>query len=384
MTGAAMASAPPRPFRAHAAQAEIDDLRRRLSATRWARLPAGEQPYGVPRRMVQDLVTYWRDAYDWRRAEAALNRHPQFTVTIDGADVHFLHIRSPRPGAIPLVLTHGWPGTVIEFLDVIDALADPPLDGERARLAFDLVIPSLPGAAWSGPTPDSGWGPQRIARAWDELMARLGYERYGAAGNDWGAYVSLELARSVPGRLLGAHVTQLTSLPPGEQPYGVPGSDPDDLGQFSAAERAAFDGLRFFQGHLGAYHHLHAQQPDTLAYALADSPAGFLAWCVQVMGDLDPDALLSHVSAHWLTGTVGSALRIYADHEREPAPAGPTAAPVGLAQFARDARPIERFARRDHPGLIAWNAYDCGGHYAARQEPELLAADIRTFFEAVT
>jgi epoxide hydrolase len=374
----------PRPFRIDVPDAELADLKDRLARTRWAVRPAEDgHDYGTPQAEIRELAEYWRDGYDWRAWEARLNAHPQFVTTIDGTTVHFLHVRSPEPDAVPLVVSHGWPGSVAEYLDVIGPLTDPRRHGLDPSLAFDLVIPSLPGSGWSGPTPDAGWGPRRIARAWAELMRRLGYRRYGAVGNDWGGHVAPELGRLAPDAVLGVHVTQMWSKPAGEKPWYPPSTEPADLADWSPDEREALAGLRLFQRTMASYHHVHSEQPETLGFALADSPVGLLAWNSQVMGGLDPDAILTHVSIHWLSGTAASALRIYADAEREPAPDGPTTVPLGLAQFPHDTAGIRRLADRDHAAIVSWHSYDRGGHYAAHQQPELLVGDVRGFFETL-
>jgi pimeloyl-ACP methyl ester carboxylesterase len=370
-----------RPFLIEIPGPELAELRDRLARVRWAPEPAGgADGYGVPVARVRELAEYWRERYDWRAWEARINEHPQFTTTIDGARVHFLHIRSPEPAALPLILSHGWPGSVAEYLDVIGPLSDPRRHGLDPAIAFDLVIPSLPGSGFSGPAPDTGWGPARIAWAWATLMGRLGYQRYGAAGNDWGSFISCELGRIAPDAVAGVHVTQLFSLPDGESAYFPPTADPADVAGWPPADQAALSGLRYFQRHLGAYHHVQAQQPQTLAHALCDSPVGLLAWNSQVMHELDPDALLTHVSIHWLTGTAGSALRIYAEQERQEPARGPLTVPVGLAQFPHDAHPIRACAERDYARIVSWNSYDRGGHYAAHQVPDLLVGDIRGFY----
>ena len=360
------------------------DLRDRLSRTRWAPEPDTDaETYGVSRRRVHELVKYWLDQYDWWVWEGRLNQHPQFTTTIDGTNVHFLHVRSPEPESIPLILSHGWPGSVAEYLDIIGPLSDPRRHGRDPSVAFDLVIPSLPGFGWSGPTSDTDWGPRRIARAWAELMRRLGYRRYGAVGNDWGTYISPEMGRHAPDEVIGVHVTQLFSLPDGEIAYCPPTNDTVNPAELSPDDRAALEFLRTYQRTMASYGHVQAQQPQTLAHALSDSPAGLLGWNSQCMPDLDADMLLTHVSIHWLTGTAGSALRIYADNDREQPAREPTTTPLGLASFAGDMPAVRVYAERDHANIIAWNAYDRGGHYAARQEPDLLVDDIRTFFSSV-
>ncbi len=376
-----------RPYRIAVPERDLTDLAERLARFRPAPEPVGgDKGYGVPSAVVRELVEHWRDRYDWRVWEARLNAYPQFTTTLDGTTVHFLHVRSPESDALPLVLTHGWPGSVAEYLDVIGPLSDPRRHGLDPSLAFHLVIPALPGSGFSGPTPDIGWGPRRIARAWAALMARLGYRRYGAVGNDWGTYVSPELGRCAPGAVVGVHVTQIFSGPDGETGYLPPNppdaaSAPPDL---SADDRAALEARRGYQRYGTSYHHVQAQQPQTLAHALSDSPAGLLGWNAQAMhGHVDPDTLLTHVSMHWLSGTAGSAIRIYAEHDREDPPEGPTTVPLGLANFAHDLPAIRRYAERDHASIVSWNVYDRGGHYCAHQEPDLLVDDIRGFFERV-
>jgi pimeloyl-ACP methyl ester carboxylesterase len=268
---------------------------------------------------------------------------------------------------------------VVEFLDVIGLLTEPGKHGLDPATAFDLVIPSLPGFAWSGPTPDIGWGPRRIARAWATLMDRLGYRRYGAVGNDWGAHISPELGRVAPDAVVGAHVTQLFSFPEGEWLSYPPSIDPD-LDQLTPDDRAALGALRRIQHTAGSYAHVHAQQPHTLGFALTDSPIGLLAWNSRAMADLDPETLLTHITIYWLTGTATSAMRLYAEHSRQAPPDTPTTVPIALAQFRNDMRTIKAFAKRDHSNIVSWNTYERGGHYAAHEAPGLLVDDIRSFF----
>jgi pimeloyl-ACP methyl ester carboxylesterase len=372
------------PFRIEVPDGDLEDLRDRLMRARWAPgLVDSSGDYGVAVERVRELADYWLNHYDWRAWEARLNSHPQFTTRVDGTNIHFLHVRSPEQNAIPLILSHGWPGSVAEFLDVIGPLSDPRRHELDPALAFDLVIPSLPGFGWSGPTPDTGWGPRRIAKAWAALMRRLGYRRYGAAGNDWGTYISAELGRSAPNDVVGVHVTQLFSLPDGDPGFYPPTAESVDLAALSPDDQAALAFLRSYQQTMASYGHVQAQQPHTLAHALTDSPVGLLGWNSQCMPDLDTEMLLTHVSTHWLTLTAGTALRIYADHQRQQPATEPTTVPVGLASFANDMPAIRAFAERDHANIVSWNTYDSGGHYAARQEPALLVGDIRGFFGAV-
>ena len=367
-----------RPFRIEVPDDDLADLRHRLTRVRWAPEPAGgDTGYGVPVARVQRLVAHWVDRYDWRAWERRLNAHPQFTTTIDGTDVHFLHVRSAEPHALPLVLSHGWPGSVVEYLDVIGPLSDPRAHGLDPATAFDVVVPSLPGFGFSGPTPDTGWGPRRIARAWAVLMQRLGYARYGAVGNDWGSFISVELGRIAPFAVLGAHVTQAWSAPPADDPAAVARLSPQD--------RAALEAWQHYVDNEASYGTVQAEQPQTLAHALSDSPAGLLGWNAQAMHahGLDDDTLLTHVTIHWLTGTAGSAIRIYAEHAREEPAAESSPVPLGVAQFPNDLATVRAFAERAHPRLVSWNRYDRGGHYAAHDAPDLLVADIRQFFEKV-
>ncbi|GAA1108907.1 epoxide hydrolase family protein [Nocardiopsis composta] len=364
-----------RPYRVAIPDEDLADLRDRLARARWAPEPAGGKGYGVPTARVRELAEYWRDRYDWRAWEARLNEYPQYTTVVDGTRVHFLHVRSALPGAIPLVLSHGWPGSVYEYLNVLGPLTDPARHGLDTGIAFDLVVPSLPGFGFSGPTPDTGWGVQRIARAWLELMARLGYERFGAVGNDWGSGISVELGRIAPDRVIGAHVTQSWCEPPEDAPGLVERLSPRD--------RAAMRAWNDYLENEAAYGIVQGQQPQTLAHALCDSPVGLLGWNAQAMHEhgLDTEAILTHASVHWLTGTAGSALRIYAEELRDP-PADRSAFPLAVAQFPGDLPSVRAFTEHNHD-LRSWTEFDRGGHYAAYEVPDLLAGDVRRFFSSL-
>jgi pimeloyl-ACP methyl ester carboxylesterase len=370
-----------RPFRIDIPQRDLDDLRERLARTRWPdQLPGVGWSYGVPLDHVKELARYWRDGYDWRRQEAELNGLPQFTTTIDGQNVHFLHVPSPEPGALPLILTHGWPGSVAEFLDVIGPLTDPRAHGGDAADAFHVVAPSTPGFAFSGPTAETGWGVPRIAAAWAELMSRLGYQRYGAQGGDFGSLISPELGRVDTPHVAGVHVNALVTAPSG---------DSDDMSGLTEGERARLQGLELWHRERSGYATIQATRPQTLAYALTDSPAGQLAWNVEWFDDygahtgtIDRDRVLTNVMLYWLTATAGSAARLYREAasawgkrpERSPVP-------TGVAVFPRDSA-IRRFAERDHT-IVHWSEFDRGGHFPAMQAPDLLAGDIREFFRLV-
>ena len=368
-------------FRIGIPQQSLDDLHDRLTRARWAGDVPGPDPedYGVSLAWVRELTEYWRDGYDWRAAEARLNGYPQFVTEIDGQDIHFLHIESPEPGAIPLILTHGWPGSVVEFLDVIGSLTDPRAHGKDPTVAFDLVIPSLPGFAFSTPLTGRGWSTQRTAAAWATLMHRLGYQRYGAAGNDAGSMISPEIGRADPGHVIAVHVTQVFSFPSG---------DPAEFDGMSAEDSAAMAKLQWFMDRKISFNQLHSQQPQTLAHALADSPAGLLGWNTQLMTpdamgekQLDRDFILTNVALYWFTNTGGSSIRFYYEDAHGIRHLEPTTVPLGVAGFAGDFPGVRRFAERDHKNLVQWNMHpEPGGHYAAHLEPEVLADDIRGFY----
>ncbi len=381
-----MASTDIRPYRVEIPQAALDDLADRLRRALWPdELPGTGGHYGMTSARVQDLAGYWRDGFDWRAVESRLNSYPQFVTEIDGEDIHFLHIRSAQAGATPLVLTHGWPGSVIEYLDLIAPLTAPEDTGTPA---FHLVIPSLPGFGCSGPTRSPGWDRYRTARAWAELMRRLGYDRYGAVGNDAGSMISPELGRIDAEHVIGVHVTQLFSFPSG---------DPAEFAGLSEADQAALAHLKWFYDTMFSFNTLHSQQPQTLAFALADSPVGLLGWNAQLFGEsLDRDFILANVALYWLTGTSASSIRFYyEDAHTSEHPGGPTTVPTGLAMFGGDFQSIRPFADRDHANIVSWNSYppagpvpgqpgpgprDAGGHYAAHEATADLATDIQQFF----
>jgi pimeloyl-ACP methyl ester carboxylesterase len=387
MTGTAHPDIEILPFRIEVPQADLDDLRDRLARTRWPdELPGVGWAYGVPLEYLKELAAYWRTTYDWREHEARLNDYPQFTTTIDGANVHFLHVHSPEPEAVPLIITHGWPGSVVEFLDVIGPLADPRAHGGDPADAFHLVVPSIPGYGFAGPTRDAGWTTARVARAWAELMARLGYERYGAQGGDWGAFVSPELGRVDPDHVVGIHVNAATV---GFIPLGP--VDPDELATFTDAERVRLDRLHHFLADMNGYFQIQATRPQTLAYGLTDSPVGQLAWIVEKFKEwthpstelpeaaVDRDHLLTNVMLYWLTGTAGSSARTYYENMH----AGswgqqPGTTPTGVAVFAEDVA-IRRYAEGGN-NIVHWSEFDRGGHFAAMEAPDLLVGDVRTFF----
>jgi epoxide hydrolase len=362
------------PHRVEIPQSKLDDLRARLDRVDWPdELPGADWDYGVPLGYLRELVAHWRTRFDWRVHEARLNSYPQFVTTIDGQLVHFLHVRSPEPDALALICTHGWPMSVFEYLDLVGPLTDPGAYGGDPADAFHVVIPSIPGVAFSGPTSEPGWDTRRVARAWVELMARLGYHHYGAHGNDGGSQISPEVGRHDHQRVVGVHVTQLFSFPSGDAAEFADMSD-DDLAALQFLEQfTASGGL--------AYNAYQSAQPQTLAYALQDSPAGWLAWITQLFRHwTDPDYILTNASAYWLTNTIGSSMRRYYAEAHAEQPTEPTSVPTGVAIFADDFQSVRRFADRDHANIVSWNRYDRGSHFAPHDAPDLLLDDIRRFF----
>ncbi|MCI2423581.1 epoxide hydrolase [Saccharopolyspora sp. K220] len=383
-----MASRDITPFRLDIPQHDLDDLQQRLTRTRWAdEVPGLGWTYGPPLGYLRELVEYWRSAYDWRAQEARLNEFPQYTTEIDGADVHFLHVRSSRPDALPLILTHGWPSSIAEYLDVIRPLTEP--DGPDQ--AFHLVIPSLPGYGLSGPTRSVGWGANRIARAWQELMGRLGYERYGAQGGDWGTWISRELAILAPENVIGLHTNGMITFPSG---------DADEMAELTEADYARMGAWQRYTDELYGYKLIQSTKPQALAYPLADSPVGLLGWIVGVLKEwtdcenspeeaIDRDRILTTVMLYWLTNTAGSAARSFVetpDNAEKAAEEGVIdqlvngTVPHGVAVFPKDIlAPVRRFAERIN-NIVRWTEYDRGGTFAAAEEPDLFVTDVREFF----
>ena len=393
-----------RPFRIDIPQADIDDLRDRLVRTRWPdELPGVGWARGVPLGYLQELAAYWADGFDWHKQEARLNELSQFVTRIDGQPIHFLHVRSPEPAALPLLLTHGWPSSPIEFLKVIDPLTDPAAHGGEAADAFHLVIPSLPGYGFSTPVAQPGWGNLfRVAQAWAELVRRLGYDRYAVQGTDVGAGVAGMLAMVDPGRVAGVHLTGTAA--------GMPFGPPIQLDGLSPADRARAERFNAYQAEQLGYLHIQATRPQTLAYALNDSPVGQLAWIVEKFREwtdpaaelpeqaVDRDQLLTGASVYWFTGSGASSAhatyegmqawrQMAARQAGEPdagdaghsgaAPSGP---PTGVAVFAADTTIRSRL---DPDGTMHWSEFDRGGHFPAMEVPDLLVGDLRGFFRSL-
>jgi pimeloyl-ACP methyl ester carboxylesterase len=347
-------------------------------------LPGDRWTRGVPVDYLRELNDHWRSGYDWREHEAELNAHPQFTTEIDGQTVHFLHVRSPEPDALPLILTHGWPGSIVEFLDVIGPLSDPRSHGADPATAFDLVIPSLPGFGFSPAPTGAGWNTRRVAVAFAELMARLGYRRYGAQGGDLGAFVSPDLGRVDADHVVGVHVNAATV---GFIPFGdVP---EDDLATFTDAERQRYERMRRFLSDGNAYFQMQATRPQTLAYGLTDSPVGQLAWIMEKFAEwshgdgvpedvIDRNRLLTNATVYWLTGTAGPAANMYYENMHADGWPTPSATPTGVAVFAEDVS-IRRYGERLNT-ITRWTEFDRGGHFAALEAPDLFVDDVRAFF----
>ncbi len=377
------------PFRLDIPQEQLDELHAKLDSTRWpAPLPGDGWDTGVPVAWLRGLAEYWRDGYDWRAVEREINRFPQFTTEIEGQDIHFLHIRSAEEGATPLILTHGWPGSVVEFLDVIGPLTDPEAYGGDPADAFHVVIPSLPGFGFSGPTTESGWTTERTGRAWAELMRRLGYERYGAQGGDIGAAVSPEVGRAAPDKVIGVHVNGgLTPMPPREMPE-------EELASLTDLERDRVRRIEAFTREEFGYISIQSTRPQTLGYGLVDSPVAQLAWIMDKFREwthprptlpdeiIDRDTLLTNVMFTWLTGTAASSAYVgYTEGEAWGVEEKNSGVPTAALIFAHDVG-IRRYSEPAHT-IVRWTDVDRGGHFAALEEPEILVADVREFFRSL-
>ena len=388
-----------RPFRVKVSDEALTDLRRRIHTTRWPdKETVADQSQGVPLAKLQELVRYWGSGYNWRRIEAKLNSYPQFTTTIDGVDIHFIHVRSRQKNALPVIITHGWPGSVIEQLKIIGPLTDPTAHGGSADAAFDVVIPSLPGYGFSGKPTGTGWDPDQIARAWAELMKRLGYTRYVAQGGDWGSVVSVAMARQAPAGLLAVH-SNLPPVTPPEVSAALAAGGPAPAG-LSEQERATFDAsLAGGKKGLLTYFAMMTARPQTIGYGVADSPAFLAAWILVHPGfatwaygadpqqSLTKDDVLDDITLYWLTNSGTSSGRLYWENMGRGAVSAAAwktteiSLPVAVTVFGEDAyRPAESWARRAFPKLIYFHETDKGGHFAAWEQPELFASELRAAF----
>ena len=390
-----------RPFHIKIPEKELVDLRRRIAVTRWPdKETVADQSQGVPLVKLQELVRYWGGGYNWRKVEAKLNALPQFVTTIDGVDIHFIHVRSRYPNALPVIITHGWPGSIIEQLKIIAPLTDPTTHGGRAEDAFDVVIPSIPGYGFSGKPTGPGWGPDHIARAWAELMKRLGYTHYVAQGGDWGSPITTEMARETPAGLLGIHINLPAAVPPEVSALLASGTAPAGL---SDKERAMFDALVMYakKGN-SAYFTMLTTRPQTVGYGATDSPAGLAAWILVHPGfaqwtyGTDPeksptkDDVLDDITLYWLTKSAASAGRLYWENGGRnvlSAAAQKTSEislPVAITVFGEDAYLTpETWARRAYPHLIYFHEAEKGGHFAAWEQPQLFSEEIRAAFRSL-
>lgn len=374
------------PFRIEISQTEIDDLKERLADTRYpSELEDAGWSRGVPVEYLRDLAEYWRDGFDWAAQEARLNAFPQFTVEIDGQTIHFLHVKSPEPNATPLMLVHGWPGSFVEFIDMIGPLTDPVAHGGDAADAFDVVIPSLPGFGFSMPLSEAGWNDPRIAQAFVTLMGRLGYDRFGVQGGDVGAFVAPLMGQAAPDQVIGVHVNALVTFP---------SDDPADMEGLTASEQERLARFQNYQQDMMGYAIIQGTRPQTLAYGLADSPAGQLAWIVEKFKEwTDPatdfladagnrDHVLTDVSIYWFTNSAGASANHYYEGFHDPnawAPKERGTVPTGVAVSLTQDIAIRRFAERAH-NVVRWTEFDAGGHFAAMEAPEFMVGDVRAFF----
>jgi pimeloyl-ACP methyl ester carboxylesterase len=360
----------------------LDDLRARLRNTRWPEAePVGDWSQGMPLKWIRDICCYWADEYDWRRREAQLNRFPQFTTEIDGLSIHFLHVRSPHPQAMPLIITHGWPGSIVEFQKVIEPLTNPTAFGGDAADAFHMVCPSLPGFGFSAKPTTTGWGVDRIARAWASLMDRLGYARYGAQGGDWGSAVTTALGAQDGEHCAGIHITLAM------------GARPDVVGDPTPEETRALKGAKYYADWDSGYSKQQSTRPQTIGYGLTDSPSGQAAWILEKFwawtdcgGDplnvLGRDELLDNVMLYWATATAASSARLYWESFGAARRTAHTVTiPTGVAVFPREiVPPVRRWLEPRYTDIRHWSEMPKGGHFAAFEQPELFVAEVRKYF----
>jgi epoxide hydrolase len=370
------------PFRVDADEADLDDLRERLRRTRWPEAETvADWSQGTPLAYARKLCRYWLEEYDWPAALARLNRFPQFVTAIDGLGVHFVHVRSPHESAVPLVMTHGWPGSVVEFHKVIEPLTNPVAFGASAADAFHVVCPSLPGFGFSGKPTQPGWGQERIADTWDQLMARLGYPRYGAQGGDWGSRIAMLLGQRHPAHVTGIHLNMVATLP----------ANPAARGDLSEQEQAALAAVDYHRRWGSGYAAQQSTRPQSLGYGLVDSPAALCAWIIEKFWawsdcDGDPanvfsnDEMLDNIMLYWLPATAASSARLYWESFTSPV-TDPVPVPVGCSIFPKDFyRPSRRWAEPHFPDLRYWHELDKGGHFAAFEQPAAFVDEVRAAF----
>ena len=375
------------PFKIDVSAVQLQELKDRLARTvmpsevddAWAAGPTNAYVGGAVDRLL--------NGFDWRKAEAEINQLPQFTTEIDGQNVHFIHVKSPERNATPLLLIHGWPGSIVEFLDVIGPLTNPVAHGGRAEDAFDVVVPSLPGFGFSGPTREAGWNNIRIGKAFLELMSRLGYQRFGVQGGDAGAIIGPEIGRLAPERIIGIHLNAATM---GFIPFGP--VSPEEIATFTDSEKVRLQRVqRFMAEHFG-FNIMQSSRPQTLAYGISDSPAGLLAWISELFtsfGDrvdaVPMDRFLTNFMIYWFTGTAASSIRLYYENAHDPeawSPKANSGVPTGVAVFGFDEVPIRRYGETSNT-IVRWNEFDVGGHYAVLEVPQVWVGDVRGFFEQI-
>jgi epoxide hydrolase len=371
-----------KPFKVHIPDSVLADLRRRVAETKWPdQLPGTTWEYGADISKVRELASYWQKGYDWRAQEARINRFDQFTSEIDGQTIHFIHERSPRKDAIPLMLIHGWPGSFLEFLALIEPLTHPK---DSRTSAFDVVVPSLPGFGFSGPTTSRGWDPKRMAKAFIVLMDRLGYSKYGIQGGDWGSAVAVEMARQAHTRVIGLHLNLIAVPPP----------SPEAMKELTAEEHRRYSS--WWNEKRSTFFGLQSSEPQTVAYALTDSPVGWLAWLTEKFQDLtdndgdflhavDRDAFLTDVTLFWVTGTVGSSMRIYRENRLSDSDEAPAKlkTPVAYAVFPKEVVAAPERWIEQYYNVVQRTEMPRGGHFAALEQPDLMVQDIRLFFAKV-
>ncbi len=371
------------PFSISVPDSVLADLQQRHRNTRWPDAePVDDWSQGAPLAYVREVCEYWANDYDWRAREAALNRFDQFTTTIDGTDIHYIHVRSPEPDAMPLLITHGWPGSVVEFHKVIEPLSDPRSHGGDPKDAFDVICPSLPGFGFSGKPTETGWGVPKVAEIWVALMAELGYDRFGAQGGDWGAAITTTIGSIENSGCVGIHVNMPLGRP-------QPGDEPE-----TDAERSAVAALTHYQDWDSGYSKQQATRPQTLGYGLTDSPAGQAAWILEKFwgwtdcdghpeNALGRDEMLDNIMLYWLNATAASSGRIYWESFGKFRP-NPVQVPAGVAAFPKEILPTSpRWCAPLYPNLTHWTDMDRGGHFAAFEQPELFVEDVRRFFATV-
>ena len=372
------------PFKIDVSAALLQDLQDRLARTVMPSEVDGSWAAGPTNAYVRGAVDRLLNGFDWRKAEAEINRLPQFITEIDGQNVHFIHVKSAEKNATPLLMIHGWPGSIVEFLDVIGPLTDPVAHGGKAENAFDVVVPSLPGFGFSGPTREAGWNNVRIGEAFIELMARLGYQRFGVQGGDAGAIIGPEIGRLAPERVIGVHLNAATM---GFIPFGP--VSPEEIATFTDSEKVRLQRVqRFMAEHFG-FNVMQSSRPQTLAYGISDSPAGLLAWISELFtsfGDrvdaVPMDRFLTNFMIYWFTGTAASSIRLYYENAHDPeawSPKANSGVPTGVAVFGFDEVPIRRYGETSNT-IVRWNEFDVGGHYAVLEVPDVWVGDVRGFF----